>query len=101
MGGHETVAWFRMGTANGSRGRKGAAAVAGKTPAGSPSKVKAAAPVTNGTRKAAGVVEAKEATGRAASVPAKDGVGKAAVAAGLQPDRSPPALPIPIASFTF
>ena len=103
MGGHETGAWFGMGTANSSRGRKGAGAVAGKSPAGSrPGKVKAAAPAAaNGSRKATGGGEAKGAAGRPPSLPAKEAVGKAGVVTGLQPDRSPPALPIPIASFTF
>ena len=116
-----------MGTQNSSRKRtKGAAAVAAKAPAGAlAAKVVKAGPVTNGGRKATAPVVAKEAPVRGGNAPAKDAGSKdpgskdsssrdsssrdsssrdsrkTAAVPAMQPERSPPALPIPIASFTF
>jgi hypothetical protein len=106
----EPVACSKMGSASGSRRRKGLKA-ASKSPARSKSvPSSAAAPGADKAKggvagkqspKARGDVPAKGST-RSAERAAKDGGTKAGAETLVAAvDRSPPALPIPIASFTF
>jgi hypothetical protein len=99
--GGETVAWFGMATVSSSRKRKAAPVVAhkrsgadsakGKAPVGAAAKVvRPVAPGVSGKSREGGV-----------GVSLKEEAGKAPAVGAGQPDRSPPALPIPIASFTF
>jgi hypothetical protein len=104
MAGGETVAWFGMATVSSSRKRKAAPVVAHKRSGTDSAKGKT--PVDMAAKPIRPVVAGLAAKGRreggvGVSSSLKDEAGRAPAVGAGQPDRSPPALPIPIASFTF
>jgi hypothetical protein len=96
-----------MGRGNSSQKRKGAAAVAHKRP---PAVVEGQGPAGKGKRSAGEKARPRPAGGPADGKTgdpvnrgggSKEGAGKVTPAPTPQAERLPPALPIPIASFTF
>ena len=93
-----------MGTVNSSRRGK---ATAAKRPASAGARaVKSKGGAAKAPARATSGPTPPSATGKsnnlgAAAVPVREVAGKAVAAATPAPERSPPALPIPIASFTF
>jgi hypothetical protein len=108
MAGAETVAWFGMGTVTSSRKGKGAAAKRPASASARPVKSKGAAaggpgkvPARPVSASAPAPVTSKSNTHGTAAAPVREAAAKTVAAPAPAPERSPPALPIPIASFTF